>query len=84
VVFGRGWNQYNFNQFLEWARTSIPSDKMDTFERNRNLFYVTVSRPRKRLALLFTQKLTAEAIATLINWFGDTAIHSLEIPSLKR
>ncbi|MFH0853730.1 MAG: UvrD-helicase domain-containing protein [bacterium] len=79
VVVGRGWNQYNFNQLLEWAGDlrSIPANKMDTFERNRNLFYVTCSRPKKRLALLFTQKLTNKALATLTSWFGNEAIHSL-------
>ena len=78
VVFGRGWNQYNFNQFLEWAGSAaVPRDKMESYERNRNLFYVACSRPKKRLALLFTQKLSACALNTLGNWFGAAAIHSL-------
>jgi len=81
VVVGRGWNQYNFNWFLECAGTpaSIPPNREDAFERNRNLFYVTTSRPMKRLAILFTQKLNDGAIATLTSWFGDVAIHPLEI-----
>ena len=81
VVVGRGWNQYNFNQFLEWAgdATSLPEDKRDAFERNRNLFYVTCSRPRRRLALLFTQKLTPTAMMTLSKWFGAGAIQALRI-----
>jgi DNA helicase II / ATP-dependent DNA helicase PcrA len=77
VVIGRGWNLYNFNQFLEWAGNGIPSGKVDTFERNRNLFYVTCSRPMKRLAILFTQELSNSALGTLANWFGPTALHSL-------
>jgi DNA helicase-2/ATP-dependent DNA helicase PcrA len=79
VVAGRGWNQYNFNQFLEWAGSpdNIPANKRDAFERNRNLFYVTCSRPRRRLALLFTQKNTPAAMTTLSNWFGAGAIQSL-------
>lgn len=81
VVLGRGWNQYNFNQFLEWAgdRAAIPEDKLDAFERNRNLFYVTCSRPKKRLALLFTQKLSNQALATLSNWFGTSAVKPMRI-----
>jgi len=71
VVFGRGWNNYNWNQMLEWATNGIPNDKQETFERNRNLFYVACSRPRKRLTLLFTQELSATAIITLKNWFGN-------------
>lgn len=77
VVFGRGWNHYDFNQMLEWAGTAIPGGKEATFERNRNLFYVSCSRPKKRLALLFTQKLSDQAMTTLANWFGKKAIHSI-------
>lgn len=77
VVLGRGWNKYNFEQFLEWAAdaTKIPADKWETFERNRNLFYVCCSRPTTRLALLFTQSLSDAALQTLRFWFGETAIH---------
>lgn len=80
VVVGRGWNQYNFNQFLEWAGgpDSIPLGKQDAFERNRNLFYVVCSRPKRRLAILFTQELSNKAMTTLANWFGGEAIHSLQ------
>ena len=77
VVFGRGWNQYNFNQYLEWAGGTPPPDKTDTFERNRNLFYVACSRPKERLCLLFTQRLNNDAIATLENWFGTDNICAL-------
>ena len=78
VVCGRGWSKYNFGQFLEWAGAAgVPADKADAYERNRNLLYVACSRPKRRLALLFTQELKAEALATLGNWFGDAAIHSL-------
>ncbi len=75
VVFGRGWNQYNWNQMLEWASTAIPKGKEETFERSRNLFYVACSRPKKKLALLFTQKLSDQALATLKRWFRVENIH---------
>lgn len=71
VVLGRGWNHYNWNQMLEWVTNGIPNGKQDSFERNRNLFYVACSRPKKRLTLLFTQKLSATAITTLQHWFGN-------------
>lgn len=75
VVVGRGWNQYNFGEMLELARSPmIPTGKKESFERNRNLFYVACSRPQKRLAILFTQALSPEALATLDNWFGADAI----------
>jgi DNA helicase-2/ATP-dependent DNA helicase PcrA len=58
VVCGRGWNKYNWSQFLGWVNDGIPVDKKEAFERNRNLFYVSCSRPQKRLAVLFTQELS--------------------------
>lgn len=69
VVCGRGWNKYNWSQFLGWVNDGIPADKKEAFERNRNLFYVSCSRPKKRLAVLFTQELSDSALATLNNWF---------------
>ncbi|MEI6528074.1 MAG: UvrD-helicase domain-containing protein [bacterium] len=81
VVCGRGWNIYNDNQFLEWAGTpvKIPVDKKESFERNRNLFYVACSRPKKRLAVLFTQKINTKAMDILVKWFGRESIRSLQI-----
>lgn len=80
VVAGRGWNHYNFNQLLEWAGDpdSIPADRK-AFERNRNLFYVACSRPKRRLAVLFTQKLSDRALATLSKWFRDGNVHAFNL-----
>lgn len=77
VVMGRGWNHYNFNQLLEWFENpgSIPADR-SAFERNRNLFYVACSRPKRRLAVLFTQQLSAAALARLSILFGVDNVHS--------
>jgi len=79
VVFGRGWNQYDFNQFLEWGGSpnDVPSNRQDAYERNRNLFYVVCSRPKTRLAALFTQELSNPAMRTLEKWFGKASIHPL-------
>lgn len=80
VVVGRGWNRYNFVEMLELAsRPQIPSEKQDAFERNRNLFYVACSRPKRRLALLFTQALTPTAMGTLARWFGAENIEALAL-----
>ena len=77
VVLGRGWNQYNWNQFLEWFPNQFPPSKSDFYERNRNLFYVVCSRPKKRLALLFTQELSEAALGTLRFWFGQENVSPL-------
>ncbi len=74
IIAGRGWNQYNWDQFLTWHNNGVPTDKQYTYERNRNLFYVCCSRPKKRLAILFTQELSADSITTLSNWFETVNI----------
>lgn len=81
VVVGRGWNRYNFNEMLELAADDslIPANKLALFERNRNLFYVTCSRPKKRLAVLFTQELSATALQTVSNWFGDDNVEPVNL-----
>lgn len=48
-VISRGWNNYKFDEYIPMINTSIPSEKESSFERNRNLFYVCCSRPKKRL-----------------------------------
>lgn len=81
VVLGRGWNRYNFNEMLELAQNvgGIPPNKQEAFERNRNLFYVACSRPKRRLALLFTQKLSDTAMETVHAWFSAEAVEALAI-----
>ncbi len=74
VVCGRGWNHYNWNQLLEWMENEPPENKLAAFERNRNLFYVCCSRAKHNLTLLFTQELSATALATLYRVFGDQSV----------
>ncbi len=78
VVFGRGWNQYNFGQMLEWCEDGVPPGKQKTFIRNRNLFYVVCSRAKTNLSLFFTQKLSDKALLTLKKWFGQSRIISIK------
>lgn len=78
VVFGRGWNEYDFNLYLQMANDpSLIASRQTAYERYRNLFYVAVSRPRRRLALLFTHKLDPQAIRTIQNWFAGHAIEDI-------
>lgn len=62
---------------IEWHAGGLPNGKSDTFGRNRNLFYVACSHPKKRLALLFTQKLSPAAVDMLEAWVGKNAVISL-------
>ncbi|MCG6553057.1 MAG: ATP-dependent helicase [Candidatus Magnetominusculus sp. LBB02] len=77
-VIGRGWSKYDFNEFLEDAEKNIKANSQ-RYERNRNLFYVVCSRAKKRLAVLFTQELSNEAINTLKRWFGSDVICALKL-----
>jgi DNA helicase-2/ATP-dependent DNA helicase PcrA len=74
VVLGRGWNQYNWNQMLEFMEKGYPTNKQGTFERNRNLFYVACSRAKHNLTLLITQDLSDDALTSLKRIFGDEAL----------
>ncbi|RZT46458.1 DNA helicase-2/ATP-dependent DNA helicase PcrA [Sphingomonas sp. BK036] len=77
VIVGRGWNKYNFGQMLEWLDPGPPGDKTASFESNRNLFYVACSRPKRRLALLFTQVLSQAALAKVLDLFGAENVIAL-------
>lgn len=78
VVFGRGWNDYDFNLYLKMAgNPGLIGTRTADYERYRNLFYVAVSRPKRRLALLFTHLLEPGAMATLSGWFADHPIRDI-------
>lgn len=77
VVLGRGWNMYNWDQFLEKTQVSASNENDQSFIRNRNLFYVACSRPKKRLALLFTQQLSENALIGLEKLFSPNPIIDL-------
>ena len=50
-VISKGWSQYQFETYAPMITgyVEVPQDKQSSYERNRNLFYVCCSRPRKRL-----------------------------------
>lgn len=74
VVFGRGWNHYNWSQMLEWIDYGVPEGEEEKFDRNRNLFYVSCSRAKHNLTILFTQELSEKALSVVQRIFGDDSI----------
>ena len=48
-VISKGWNQYQFETYAPMIINGYPPAKETAYIRNRNLFYVCCSRPRKRL-----------------------------------
>ena len=78
VVFGRGWNEYDFNLYLKMAgNPGLIGTQTAAYERCRNLFYVAVSRPKRRLALVFTHLLEPGAMATLSAWFAGHPVRDI-------
>jgi len=74
VVFGRGWNHYNWGQMLEWIADGVPKNEEEKFDRNRNLFYVSCSRAKHNLTILFTQELSKKALSVVQEIFGKDSI----------
>lgn len=50
-VISKGWNLYQFETYAPMitGNSSVPEEKQNSYERNRNLFYVCCSRAKKRL-----------------------------------
>jgi DNA helicase-2/ATP-dependent DNA helicase PcrA len=65
---------------LEFMENGYPDNKKDSFERNRNLFYVACSRAKHNLTLLITQQLSDPALTRLGYLFGeDHVVGELDI-----
>lgn len=80
VVLGGGWNHYNWPQLLELLTTGAVTAKNEKgYYRARNLFYVAVSRPKIRLAVLATQTLSPTALQSAERLFGSGNVVSLTI-----
>ncbi|MCM1172031.1 MAG: AAA family ATPase [Clostridium sp.] len=48
-VISKGWNQYQFETYAPMIKNGYDLNKEASYVRNRNLFYVCCSRPKKRL-----------------------------------
>lgn len=80
VLAGRGWAKYDFAKMIStYAPQSNPHlNQANSFEPSRNLFYVSASRAKHNLALLFVQELDDDALAVLSDWVGPGNIVSVE------
>lgn len=74
VVFAisKGWNMYQFETYAPMitGKISVPHGKQASFERNRNLFYVCCSRPRKRLFFFVSVPVSSAFKAFLLDLVG--------------
>lgn len=80
VVIGRGWSKYDFSKMLSSypIRDDLDGKDRSSFERSRNLFYVSASRAKHNLSLLFVQNLDDNALTMLAEWVGKENVFSIE------
>lgn len=76
MVLGRGWNDYRFDKVLYLDPVQLDEERLKTYLRNRNLFYVCCSRSRKNLAILITVPVNIEFRKYLSRVFGEENIVS--------
>lgn len=80
VVLGGGWNHYNWPQLLELVHTkALNAKNTKGFYRARNLFYVSISRPMTRLAVLATQTIPKPALEAVNHLFGAGNVEELNV-----
>jgi DNA helicase-2/ATP-dependent DNA helicase PcrA len=75
-VIGRGWNNYNFEKYIPMNPKNISVDDQSAYVRNRNLFYVCCSRPKKRLVLFITTLFDGDFKKYIENLVGKDSIFS--------
>lgn len=73
-VVGRGWNNYKFDEWMPKDDRSLSQEEKKSYERNRNLFYVCLSRARKHLVLLVTVETKPQFMQWLKDMFGENNV----------
>ena len=77
-VISKGWNQYQFETYAPMIKNGYPQDKKAAYIRNRNLFYVCCSRPKKRLFFFVSVSLDDTFRDFLSELVGDDNIFTYE------
>lgn len=77
-VISKGWNQYQFETYAPMIKNGYDSDKETSYVRNRNLFYVCCSRPKKRLFFFVSVPVDDIFRDFLIGLVGDSNILTYE------
>lgn len=86
VLVGRGWTKYDFAKMIAaHAPHGKPELKQaGSFQHSRNLFYVSASRAKHNLALLFVQELDVDALSVLTTWVGSDNVVSIDFDDAGR
>lgn len=77
-VISKGWNLYQFETYAPMitGHVNVPEGKQASYERNRNLFYVCCSRPKKRLFFFVSVPIDAVFRAFLTELVGTDNIYT--------
>lgn len=77
-VISKGWNQYQFEKYIPMITGDerIQKGKDAAFERNRNLFYVCCSRPKKRLIFFITVPMNQYLYSFFEKYIGKNNIYT--------
>ena len=78
LVVSKGWNQYQFETYAPMIKNGYPEDKEASYIRNRNLFYVCCSRPKKRLLFFISVQIDDTFRDFLRGLVGDENIFTYE------
>jgi DNA helicase-2/ATP-dependent DNA helicase PcrA len=70
VIDDKAWTMYSMDEML-----TDPSGTKDRILRTKNLFYVSCSRARDRLAVVFLNNLSPAAEHTARIWFAGGTVH---------
>ena len=72
------WNLYQFETYAPMitGHSNVPEGKQASYERNRNLFYVCCSRPKKRLFFFVSVPIDAVFRAFLTKLVGTDNIYT--------
>lgn len=73
-VISKGWNQYQFETYAPMIKNGYPHNKEAAYIRNRNLFYVCCSRPKKRLYFFISVPVDQEFKKFLVEMVGEENI----------
>ena len=76
LVLGRGWNDYKFDEQLYLNYSTLDEEGKKAYIRNRNLFYVCCSRPKRNLTILITVPINQSFREYLERVFGRDNIVS--------
>lgn len=76
LVISKGWNQYQFEKYVPMIKKGHSKDQEQSYIRNRNLFYVCCSRPKKRLFLFVTVPIDRDFRDFLAQFAGAQNIYT--------